>query len=284
MEARYVRGKQGLQWILSGFYFFRQAPLHWILICFTYLLIGATLGLIPLLGSFIGTLTVPVFVAGIMVGCRQLDLTGKLELEYLFIGFKQNTASLITVGGIYLIGDVLIVGIFMLLGGDAVVDMWLYGKRFDESEVAAAMDDALSAFLFSLLLIIPLIMAVWFAPLLVMFEKMPPLIAMRISFFACLKNLFAFQVYFISLLLLALLAALPYGLGFILWIPVTFASVYVSYKDIFHHEQESDPVPVPAEGVNEEEAKPDTKEEGQANPKGSGKEDTKQENRPTQQR
>ena len=40
MEARYVRGKQGLQWILSGFYFFRQAPLHWILICFTYLLIG----------------------------------------------------------------------------------------------------------------------------------------------------------------------------------------------------------------------------------------------------
>jgi hypothetical protein len=260
MEARYVRGKQGLQWILSGVYFFRQAPLNWILLCFTYLLIGTTLGLIPLLGSFVGTLTVPVFVAGIMVGCRQLDLTGKLELEYLFVGFKKNTASLITVGGIYLIGDVLIIGVFMLLGGDAVVDMWLYGKRFDENELAAVMDDALSAFLFALLLVIPLMMAVWFAPMLVIFENMPPLLAMRKSFFACLKNLFAFQIYFITLFILAMLAALPYLLGFILWFPVTFASVYASYKDIFHYEQEqeqeqnkdNDPEPTTNEDKNQE--------------------------------
>ena len=33
MEARQVRGRQGLQWILSGFYLFRQAPLVWILLC-----------------------------------------------------------------------------------------------------------------------------------------------------------------------------------------------------------------------------------------------------------
>ncbi len=247
MEARYVRGKQGLQWILSGFYFFRLAPLNWILLCFTYLLIGTTLGLVPLLGSFVGTLTVPVFVAGIMAGCRQLDLNGKLELEYLFAGFKKNTASLITIGGIYLIGDVLIIGLFMLLGGDAVVDMWLYGKRFDENELAAVMDNALSAFLFSLLLIIPLMMAVWFSPMLVIFESMPPLIAMRKSFFACLKNLFAFQIYFIVLFILAMLAAVPYGLGFILWFPITFASAYVSYKDIFHYEEDDNPEPVPDE-------------------------------------
>jgi hypothetical protein len=284
MEARYVRGKQGLQWILSGFYFFRQAPLHWILICFTYLLIGATLGLIPLLGSFIGTLTMPVFIAGIMAGCRQLDLTGKLQLEYLFIGFKKNTASLITVGGIYLIGDVLIIGVFMLLGGDAVVDMWLYGKRFDESEIAPVMDDALSAFLFSLLLIIPLIMAVWFAPMLVMFEKMPPLIAMRISFFACLKNIFAFQIYFVCLLILAILAAIPYGLGFILWFPVTFASVYISYKDIFHYDQDSDAIPVPAENDNKEDDKLDTRENTEEGADEDTKEGTKEDNSQAQQR
>lgn len=238
MEARYVRGKQGLQWILSGFYFFRQAPLNWILLCFTYLLIGTTLGLVPYLGSLVGILTVPVFVAGIMVGCRQLDLNGKLELEYLFYGFKKSTIPLITVGGIYLIGDVLITGFFMLRGGDAVIDMWLHGKRFNEAELAGVANDILSASLFSLLLTIPLLMAIWFAPMLVIFEKMPPLIAIRKSFFACLKNLFAFQVYFITLFILALLAAIPYGLGFIIWFPVSFASAYVSYKDIFHYEQE----------------------------------------------
>lgn len=238
MEARYVRGKQGLQWILSGFYFFRMAPLNWIILCFTYLLIGATLGLVPLLGSFVGTLTVPVFIAGIMVGARQLDLSGRLGLEYLFIGFKKNTTELLTIGGIYLIGDIVIIGVFMLLGGDAALDMWMHEKRFDESELTAVMDGALSASLFSLLLAIPLVMAVWFAPMLVIFEDMPPLIAMRVSFFACLKNIFAFQVYAITLFILALIAAIPYGLGFILWLPVTLASAYVSYKDIFHYEDD----------------------------------------------
>jgi hypothetical protein len=238
MEARYVRGKQGLQWILSGFYFFRLAPLNWIFLCFTYLLIITTLGLVPYLGGLVGILTVPVFIAGIMAACRQLDLNNKLELEYLFYGFKRHTKALITIGGIYLIGDVLITGFFMLRGGDAVFDMWLHGKRFDDAELAGVANDILSATLFSLLLTIPLLMAVWFSPMLVIFEKIPPLIAIRKSFFACLKNFFAFQVYFIALLILAILAAIPYGLGYIVWFPVAFSSAYASYKDIFHYEQD----------------------------------------------
>lgn len=252
MEARYVRGRQGLQWILSGFYFFRMTPLNWILLCFTYLLIGVTLGLIPLLGSFIGILTVPVFVAGIMVGCRKLDLSGKLELEYLFYGFKKYTVPLITIGGVYLIGDILITGIFMLLGGDAVVDMWLHGKRFNENELPGVMDDLLFASLLCLLLAIPLMMSIWFAPMLVVFENMPPLIAIRKSFFACLKNLFAFQIYMAILFVLGMLAAMLYGLGFIIWFPVAFASVYVSYKDIFHYEQDEDTQPKSDEPSTEE--------------------------------
>lgn len=81
-------------------------------------------------------------------------------------------------------------------------------------------------------------MAIWFAPMLVIFEKMPPLIAIRKSFFACLKNLFAFQIYFIILFILALLSAMLYGLGFIIWFPIAFTSAYVSYKDIFHYEED----------------------------------------------
>ncbi|MCC6916716.1 BPSS1780 family membrane protein [Nitrosomonas sp.] len=254
MEARYVRGKQGLQWILSGFYFFRMAPLNWILLCFTYLLIGTTLGLIPFLGGFVGILTAPVFVAGIMVGCRQLDLNGKLELEYLFYGFKKYTASLITIGGIYLVGDILITGLFMLRGGDAAVGMWLHGKRFDETELPGVMSSLLSASLLSLLLAIPLMMAIWFAPMLVVFENMPPLIAIRKSFFACLRNLFALQIYAIILFILGILSAMLYGLGFIVWFPVAFASAYISYKDIFHYEQEEDTGSAPDSEENRKES------------------------------
>ena len=252
MEARYVRGKQGLQWILSGFYFFRMSPFSWILLCFTYVLIGITLGLIPYFGGLVGVLIAPVFVAGIMVGCRQLDLNGKLELEYLFYGFKKYTAPLITIGGIYLVGQVLITSFFMLRGGDAAADMWLHGKRFDETELPGVMNNLLSASLFSLLLAIPLMMAIWFAPMLIVFENMPPLIAIRKSFFACLKNLFALQIYIVVLLILGVLSAMSYGLGFIIWFPVAFASLYISYKDIFHYEQDKNNDSTPSDESAEE--------------------------------
>lgn len=233
IEARHVRGRQGLQWILSGFYLFRLSPFVWILLCFTLILIAATLELLPVLGKFIFTLISPVFMAGIMTGCRSLEQGSQLELGHLFLGFRKNTAPLITVGGFYLIGQVLIIGVFMMIGGSALVDMLLYGKRFDEQELMEVMDNALSASLAGLLLTVPLMMAVWFAPLLVMFENMPPLIAIRKSFFACLKNIISFQIYMIVLVILLVLAIMPYGLGLFLWIPTVFASIYVSYQDIF---------------------------------------------------
>lgn len=54
------------------------------------------------------------------------------------------------------------------------------------------------------------------------------------------------------LFVLGMLAAMLYGLGFIIWFPVAFASVYVSYKDIFHYEQDEDTQPKSDEPSTEE--------------------------------
>ncbi|MEP7371334.1 MAG: hypothetical protein ABI659_03815, partial [Nitrosospira sp.] len=53
------------------------------------------------------------------------------------------------------------------------------------------------------------------------------------SFFACLKNIIAFQIYGITLVALTILAAMPYGLGLFILVPTLFASIYASYRDIF---------------------------------------------------
>ena len=233
MEVRHVKAKQGLQWIMSGFYLFRMAPMVWMLLCFTLILIAMTLALLPLLGQFIFTLISPVFLAGLMLGCRELEQGEKLDLTYLFVGFKKNTAPLITVGGIYLVGQVLILGIVMLVGGTAMMEMLLYGKRVDENELMEVADNMLSASLVALSLSIPLLMAAWFSPLLVAFHNIPPILAMKKSFFACLKNLLPLQLYGIILILLTVVAVIPYGLGLIVLIPIIFTSIYVSYKDIF---------------------------------------------------
>jgi hypothetical protein len=218
---------------VNGLYLFFKAPLAWVLSCFVLLLIAATLALIPMVGQFFFTLLSPLFLAGLMIGCRALERGEKLEIAYLFAGFRQNPVPLITVGGIYLVGQVLILGVAMMLGGSTLMELLINGKRVDENELRGVMSGGLTAVMVALGLSIPLMMAAWFAPLLVAFKDMPAVAAMKLSFLACIKNIIPLQLYTITMVVLAVIAAMPYGLGFFLLVPVLFASLYASYEDIF---------------------------------------------------
>jgi hypothetical protein len=199
----------------------------------TLLLIAATLSLIPMAGQFIFTLLSPVFLAGLMIGCKALEHGDKLEMTHLLAGFRNTSGPLITIGGIYLVGQVLILGVAMLIGGEVMMGLLMDGKRVDENELKDVMNSGLSALLVALMLSIPLMMAAWFAPLLVIFKDMSAVDAMRLSFIACLKNIIAFQIYGVTLVVLMIIASIPYGLGLFVLVPTLFASIYASYKDIF---------------------------------------------------
>jgi uncharacterized membrane protein len=89
------------------------------------------------------------------------------------------------------------------------------------------------AWLVALALSIPIYMALWFAPALVVLREMPPLEAIKASFLGCLKNILPFLVYSIVVMVLGIVAAIPLGLGWLVLGPTLIASVYVSYRDIY---------------------------------------------------
>jgi uncharacterized membrane protein len=91
----------------------------------------------------------------------------------------------------------------------------------------------LLALLIMLALMLPIIMAVWFAPALVVFHEQAAGEAMKNSFVACLKNIVPFLLYSVILFLLAIVASIPLGAGFLVLGPVIVASLYASYRDIF---------------------------------------------------
>jgi len=76
-------------------------------------------------------------------------------------------------------------------------------------------------------------MAVWFAPALVFFNNMQPVEALKASFDACMKNVLAFFVYGLIVMVLMFFAALPVFLGFLVLVPVVAGSVYAAYRDVF---------------------------------------------------
>ena len=234
VEARQIEPARGWQWLVEGFHLFRRSPVIWIALFFIYLLIGMALSLIKIVGPLVLNLLAPVFVAGFMLGCRALDNDEELEINHLFAGFRQHTAQLVSVGGIYLTGIIVVVGIMFAGTDNTVLHAMLSGQKLDQQQAVAALGNgfALTALLGAFLMV-PLIMAYWFAPVLVAFHGLSAFEAMKQSFNASLRNILPFFAYGLISMLLLMLAVIPFGLGLLVMIPTMTASLYVSYKDIF---------------------------------------------------
>lgn len=236
MEVRKVDTGQGWQWIVEGFKLFRKNPPIWIALFVIYFLIVIGVSVIPVVGPLLMTLLAPVFTAGFMLACRDLEQGGELELGYLVAGFKHNTGQLITVGGLYLVGSIIILGLMMMSGGGAILGSAALGQMQGaepNEAMIGAMGGMLVALLVAMALLVPLLMAYWFAPALVVFHGVPALEAMKLSFFGCLRNMGPFLLYGAIAFVLMMIAMIPFGLGMLVLVPVLNASIYVGYRDIF---------------------------------------------------
>ena len=233
MNTRNVAADRGWQWIVEGFRMFRGQPLVWIMLVVVMLAIWFASVMIPLLGALVINLVSPVFFAGMMNACRTADQGEEPEVRQLFSAFKTHAAPLVTIGGIYLVGNIVAVGIMLGVAGGAALPALLGKGAADPAAVMAALRGLLLGFAIGMAVFIPLLMAIWFAPLLIVFENMAPVAAMKLSFAASRQNMMPFLVYGVAGLVLSLAAMLPLMLGFIVLLPVLVCSIYASYKDIF---------------------------------------------------
>ena len=231
--GRAVDAGQGWEWIASGYRLFKRQPFLWIGILVVTFVIFFALALVPLLGSLATMLLSPVFGAGIIIGCKALDEGGELEFAHLFAGFKRNTGNLIVVGLLYLIALFVTAIPAIAIAGVAFLKMFT-GMGGDPAVlVGQSLGTFMIAWLVWMALLIPVIMAYWFAPALVALNDLAPVEALKTSFFACLKNIIPFLLYGVILLVLGVLALIPFALGFLVLGPVLVASIYTAYRDIF---------------------------------------------------
>ena len=232
--ARDCGAGAGVDWIGEGWSLFRKAPLMWVVLTVILFLIHVALGFVPFLGSIAGYLISPVLAGGIVLGCRSLETGGELELEHLFAGFRRRTGSLVVVGALYIVGGIAILLVFGVFAGFSLVTAFMVGNEDAAmAELAAVSLPLVLGGLVCVALAVPLMAAYWFAPALVMMHDMPPVEAMKESFFACFRNFVPFLLYGIVMLLLVIVAAIPLALGLLVWFPVLMASTYASYRAIF---------------------------------------------------
>ena len=226
---------RGAGWLIDGFGYFSKAPLAWIGSIFLLIIIFIVMSVIPLLGGLAAQILMPVFFAGLLIGCHAQDSGGEFTVNHLFAGFSRHTSQLVLLGVIYTIGIILIsiamvIIIFVLPGG---VELARQMESGDIEQLRNAMRTFTLVILIGSALYLPLLMAYWFAPALVALDDMSPVAAMKLSFTGCLYNILPFLVYGIVGLVFCFIAAIPFLLGYLIFIPVATASIYISYREIF---------------------------------------------------
>ena len=248
MQARVLPAWRGWAWVSEGFGLFRVAPLAWLALVFAYWMAMAMIGYIPYVGVVVASILVPAFSVGFMAASRAAERRLPLRLSNLGAGFRHYAGTQLALGGVYFAAIAGLLAATVLADDGALARLMTTGE-WPAAEVLGS-DDFLRALAVSAALYAPVMMAFWFAPVLVAWHGLSAAKALFFSFFASLVNWRAFLVYGVAatLVLFVLLSVLVLGAMLItggkarvallfpfllMLLPTLFASFYVSYRDIF---------------------------------------------------
>jgi hypothetical protein len=233
-QPRNVGPERGLGWWTAAWTLFTRSALLWIALGLILFVGLAVVGMVPMLGAVAISLLLPVFAGSWMLAARKVHGGEPLEVADLFLAFQGERLAPLLVLGALLLAAMIVVGLVAgLLGAGAVFGMAMGGARSSAGGMMAAMGAGFAALTVVMVLGTVVTMALWFAPALVVFRNMAPVEALKLSAAAVLKNWLPFLVFGAIYIVASIVASILFGLGWILLLPVSLLTVFVSYRDVF---------------------------------------------------
>ncbi|MDO4700583.1 MAG: BPSS1780 family membrane protein [Moraxella sp.] len=222
-EPNYLPASSGIEWIKHAWRIFLLRPLFWVGMGLCYIAILMVASWIPILNILSALLNI-FLLAGMAYMAHLTDMGNEANIGDLFVGFKQNTLQLTI---LFLLTMVCIAVIVV----PVAVVVRVIGIGIDDIGSLSLL--VVGFVVLSVLLIaIPLAMAMFFAPILVLLHDLYAIEAMKLSFKACARNMLPFLVYAVVIALINVVAAIPLGLGYFVAFPLALLAIYASYQQI----------------------------------------------------
>lgn len=231
MEPRSVEAARGVAWFGCGWRLFTASPVMWVVMAVVLFVLLVLLGSIRF-GAFGLALFSPALGAGLLYGAAEVKAGRPLAFGHLFAGFKDQTklTPLVILGVVLLGASVLSLLIAVSFGANA---MHMLETDAPPEAMMAHAPRMLLALLLMLTVQLVATVLVYFAVPLVMLRGMPPGVAMQSSARACLRNVLPLFVFSLVYVVLAVVASLPAGLGWLVLLPWSAAMAYCSFEDIY---------------------------------------------------
>jgi uncharacterized membrane protein len=235
MQAQSVDFGKGLSWYGDGWEIFKGNPGMWIVFMILLFVIMAVLALVPVLGPLLLSLIMPGLLGGILYAAREAAAQREMDINHLFVGFKdvETRNALLVLGAVMVGASVIFMLIALILIGSSMSMAGMMNEGHQDMLAAGLGVGMLLAMLLMSTIGLLLSMAFFYAVPLIMFAAAKPVAAMKSSFAACLANILPLLLFSVVYIVLAAVAVIPFGLGMLVLLPVTFGAVYASYRDVF---------------------------------------------------
>lgn len=252
MQALQRPARNGLRWLSDGFRLVRRRPSAMMAVVTAYWFVILFVSSLPYLGSLIASLLMPLLSVGVMNACRRNDAGELPRIDVLISAFRDDAdrvKSLVALGALYLALTLLVLFATSLVDGGILMGL-MTGREVTAEELLSPEFERAAQL--ALVLMAPIMMAWWYAPLLVSWKGVSLVKALFFSLVACWRNWRPFTVYglaaagfglpFLSLVALLLLGSgLPqaasiqilFMIAILLLGPVYFASFYFTWRDVF---------------------------------------------------
>lgn len=251
------RTKTGISWISESIDLFKQSPRKWLLLALCYLGIFVLIPSMPGLQifAFITILIWPVFIVIAIRLYRNAEINKGENISTILQLIQPKIKQLLLLGLVCLL-YFMVVSIILSADVKALAEIIDKQTQLTEEEMSLAVKTMIPILLKLTLLFIPLMMAVWFAPMLIAFNHYPLAKAIKSSVAGSLQYIVAMTAAWLLLtagmmtllfassmlvglfalilpnLVPSLMTALVFGC-FLISIALTLAFQYVSYRDVF---------------------------------------------------
>ena len=187
-RSRKLPASAGIDWFLQGLKAARMAPISMLGVVLFYLLVMGGLSSLPLAGTVIAAFFMPFGTVFVARSTRDV-LAGKMPTYSVFKELWNTMSvrrSLVRIGVVYSFVLIAVEAVYGFMAADEISRWVITDNRLDWESVRANFPwDATIA---SLVIYLPGVVSVWFAPMLAAQNGMPPGKALFYSFFGCLRN------------------------------------------------------------------------------------------------
>lgn len=254
IQIQQCKATEGWAWINQALQFFKNRPGEAFFLGNTYLLVLIVASLVPVVGVLFFFVISPAIKAGVMLSTYNALKGNKIGprslFEPLFSSNKKTRKTLLVLGLVYTAYFILLsVLIHFLLGDTPAIPTTLNTENPEENQ--AFINYMFSFFAIFLVAYIPVLLAFWFAPALVLWHNMSAFKAIFASCVAVWRNATAFSIYSLAWGLLCTCAVVASNfimailglpltisgalliLTFAMIMAVSLQTFYPSYKAIF---------------------------------------------------